>query len=141
MNLITIGTFTISAEDREAYRREQESLTSPGRVCMHPACTGVHDNNRCRELCPAALARKREKDNRYYFSGKGCLARARKTQFYASNPRAYAELAKFVNSGEADELARRALASDDPAGFIVRETWASVFAGHPYLSELPWLPF
>ena len=34
--------------------------------CPHPACTGVHDNNRYRELCPASLDRKRDKDDRYY---------------------------------------------------------------------------
>lgn len=34
--------------------------------CGQPGCTGVHDNNRWRELCPWAIERKREKDRRYY---------------------------------------------------------------------------
>lgn len=34
-------------------------------ICLHPACTGVHDNNRFSELCPRSRAAKRIKDSRY----------------------------------------------------------------------------
>jgi hypothetical protein len=48
-------------------------------MCPHPACTGVHDNSRYRELCPAALDQKRAKDWRYYsLTVKGFRARTAK---------------------------------------------------------------
>ncbi|HSR86182.1 MAG TPA: hypothetical protein VLM11_18545 [Streptosporangiaceae bacterium] len=34
-------------------------------ICLHPECTGVHDNNRFSELCPRSRALKRIKDQRY----------------------------------------------------------------------------
>jgi hypothetical protein len=33
--------------------------------CPHPECTGVHDNNRYRELCPRSRELKHAKDMRY----------------------------------------------------------------------------
>jgi hypothetical protein len=37
--------------------------------CLHPECTGVHDNNRWSELCPRSRAAKRIKDSRYIHNG------------------------------------------------------------------------
>jgi len=34
-------------------------------TCTHPECTGVHDNNRYRELCPRSIELKRAKDRGY----------------------------------------------------------------------------
>jgi hypothetical protein len=68
-------------------------------TCTHPQCTGVHDNNRYRELCPSSLDRKREKDDRYYSSNNGVLARLRKTKWARSGSAAYAEIEEFLNSG------------------------------------------
>jgi hypothetical protein len=92
-------------------------------MCADECCTGVHDNNRYHELCPAALKRKRDKDDRYYSSNKGYLVRLRKTQI---SPAAYAELEQFVSGGRQDELVVAAIASDDP-DFILRATWEDVF--------------
>jgi hypothetical protein len=97
--------------------------------CGDRDCTGVHDNNRYRELCPRVLAGKRERDDRYYCSDKGILARARKTRFYSHNPAAYAELCEFVTSGELDDLVKRSMESADPLGFMMRETFSRVFGG------------
>jgi hypothetical protein len=36
-------------------------------ICDYPGCTGVHDNNRYRELCPRSLRLKRDKDTRYIY--------------------------------------------------------------------------
>jgi hypothetical protein len=43
--------------------------------CQHPECTGVHDNNRYRELCARSLDGKRRRDDRYHFSPKGIRKR------------------------------------------------------------------
>ena len=94
--------------------------------CRHPDCTGCHDNTRFSELCPRSRAAKRAKDDRYYASGKGFLNRARKTKI---DPRAYAELEHWINSGRVDEVAAEALASDNPLEFILRVTFDEVFAG------------
>jgi hypothetical protein len=45
--------------------------------CDHPACTGVHDNNRYHELCPRSRRLKRAKDWRYHYTGKGYAKRRR----------------------------------------------------------------
>ena len=45
--------------------------------CSHPDCTGVHDNNRYRELCPRSLEKKRDKDLSYHMTTKGVLKRVR----------------------------------------------------------------
>jgi hypothetical protein len=29
-------------------------------MCPHPGCTGIHDNNRYRELCPMSIELKRD---------------------------------------------------------------------------------
>lgn len=34
-------------------------------ICLHPDCTGVHDNNRFSELCPRSRALKAARDRRY----------------------------------------------------------------------------
>lgn len=45
--------------------------------CSHPECTGVHDNNRYRELCPRSIAGKRARDRRYCMTAKGILKAVR----------------------------------------------------------------
>jgi hypothetical protein len=45
--------------------------------CSYPGCTGVHDNNRYRELCPRSLDRKRARDLRYQMTVKGILKQVR----------------------------------------------------------------
>lgn len=46
-------------------------------ICLDPECTGVHDNNRFRELCPRSLDRKRARDLEYHSTYKGILKRSR----------------------------------------------------------------
>jgi hypothetical protein len=94
-------------------------------ICAHPSCTGVHDNNRYRDLCPRSLDGKRYRDARYYASTKGALNRIRKT--YWDRPTMAAEMEALITSGRCEELAREAMASDDPTGYIVRATFAEVF--------------
>jgi hypothetical protein len=107
--------------------------------CTHPECTGVHNYNRYHELCPRSLDRKRDKDDRYYASSKGTLARLRKTKWAAYGSAAYAEMEEWINSGSADELASAAVASDDPIWFIIRTTFEEVF-GDLYRPDLfSWL--
>jgi hypothetical protein len=48
-----------------------------------PECTGVHDNNRYHELCWWSLMGKRQRDNKYHETAKGCVKRAR-AHFYAT---------------------------------------------------------
>ena len=45
--------------------------------CSHPQCTGIHDNNRYRELCPRSIEGKRARDRRYSMTAKGMIARMR----------------------------------------------------------------
>ena len=44
-------------------------------ICGKPECTGVHDNNRYHELCPWAIFRKQDRDNKYYGSARGTRSR------------------------------------------------------------------
>jgi hypothetical protein len=43
--------------------------------CWHPECTGVHSNDRYRELCPRSLDGKRDRDRRYHESVRGVRKR------------------------------------------------------------------
>lgn len=45
--------------------------------CSYPDCTGVHDNNRYKELCPRSMERKRDRDRRYNMTAKGILRQVR----------------------------------------------------------------
>jgi hypothetical protein len=95
-------------------------------ICPHPDCTGVHDNNKYSELCPAAMDRKREKDYTYYWSAKGYRNRARKeaTEFARSTA---LDMAEWIDSGRLDQLVAETQASRDPLNFMISTFFREVF--------------
>jgi hypothetical protein len=92
-------TFSLTPEQTAAHQRHQEILASPGRECRHPDCTGVHDNNRYHQLCPAALERKRERDNRWHSTPAGSAKRHR-AYMAALRARIGAKSARLAAMGE-----------------------------------------